>query len=188
MDLSEHTLRLLEVAGTWAGAIGTVGAVIVSLMLARNSEAKLHPSTEIYEIAQKDKASRCLRIFVYNTGGSSAHIRKIGYSLGFFKRKHYEIVDYEKLFRDEGSREIMPGDDHKVLLIDNRKRRLDIFIEVVANIKSSRGLPFWIRTYVTTSTGHTTYGRLEKPAFDWLAAEIWVRKEAMAKAARTAMR
>lgn len=79
--MDEQLLQILNVIGTWLAGIGTVGAVIVSLSLARKSNSiklkfKLIPSREK------------IKISVINTGHVEFAIKSIYLKHGIFKKRY----------------------------------------------------------------------------------------------------
>jgi hypothetical protein len=102
MDLSEHTLRLLEVAGVWVSSVGTVAAVIVALMLAWDANrVKLDVSVNVMQIIPSTPQRETILVRVCNINPRPATIQSITWRAGFlpfgpFKYKHFYQAHYSR--------------------------------------------------------------------------------------------
>lgn len=91
----DQTFRLLELIGIWLASIGTVGAVIVSLWLARRGDSiRLELSaTHVLMITPGESATpEFLSIRVTNIGRRPARIEGIGWRSGLFRQGPYKSV------------------------------------------------------------------------------------------------
>ena len=91
MTLDEHTLRLLEVAGTWVSGIGTLLAVVMALYLARAERAvrlKVSAGVRLVVTPGEERTPEVISIEVVNVGARPAVITNVLWRWGILRRQY----------------------------------------------------------------------------------------------------
>ncbi len=168
--MDERTLKIINVIGTWLVGIGTVGAVITSLYLARrDSRVNLKVSAGHRIIVGaginiKDPPDYC-SIYIVNQGFRKATITNIGWRVGFF-RKQYAIQQIDgNAYSSPLPVELSDGQEAKYLIPFKNPSGQHHWIDEFPKGFLDKWPNFRVRTLrlqVFTSVGKTFEAKLEK--------------------------
>ena len=88
---SDETLKVIDALGSWVSGIGTLGAVIISLYLAREAgRIKYRASVGIRRIVQQGNPNRpeYITVHVTNIGSKPIRVTNFSWKWGVFRRKY----------------------------------------------------------------------------------------------------
>jgi hypothetical protein len=163
--LSESTLKILEVAGTWVSGIGTLLAVVVSLHLARRQTAvklDLRAGHRLVVTLGEKQIPEYISIQIVNVGQQPTTITSVGWTIGFFRKSHFvQRVDGDPM-SDQIPKELATGKQAKFFVpLDQEPNWIERF---AANLDarfpaiSVRTLRIW----VSTTVGKTVFSKPER--------------------------
>lgn len=162
VDLSpsiDQAIRIADVVGTWLAAIGTVGAVVVALWLARRGHrVLLNAHVGIRLIIGGGVSQECLAFRVTNLGDRPVTIVQIGWRAGARKKRVHAIQVVSESQSDQLPKRIDHGETALFLtLFSEHPTWISEFSEkVIANQPLGT-----LRALIHTSVGHIEIVRPE---------------------------
>ena len=96
---ADQWIQVVNAGGTWVAGIGTVGAVIVALRLARNaSRLNLKTTLDVYIMVTpggNPPTETCVGFAVVNLGERAAIVSSVGWSIGKGEAKRFAVQKLE---------------------------------------------------------------------------------------------
>ncbi len=181
---NRETWEFINSFAPWLAALGTISAVVVSLLLAlRTTKIKLKTKAAIYNIVAPGQrvsdSPEYVQIQVVNHGFRDATVNGIMWSykpvLG--RRRTFVMVPPANPYSSTLPAKIAHGDSANFLLtIDEFKRGADTLLDVVLKAKRPESAVGRIRAGVYTSTGDEFLTRIDKTLREQLLE--WTQKDA----------
>jgi hypothetical protein len=162
-------LQLWEVIGVWVSGIGTVGAVIVALWLARNQGRVRLSVTAGHRLlvarGEKHTPDYC-SIRVVNTGLRPARITSIGWEIGRGRNKGYLYQIFGFPGFDDVPKDLQEGQDANFMVpfraYGNEKDWIRTFPQEVIGDRNPERAVRQVKVVVNTSTGQAFKARIER--------------------------
>lgn len=162
IDLSlsiDQAIQIAGVVGTWLAAIGTVGAVVVALWLARRGQrVRLNAHVGVRHIIGGGVSQECLAFRVTNLGDRPVTINQIGWRAGARKKR----VDTIQVVSQSQSDQLPKRIDHgeTALFLSFFSEHPNWISEFSDTAIADRPLGT-LRALIHTSVGHTEIVRPE---------------------------
>ena len=155
----DQVIQIATVVGTWLAAIGTVGAVVVALWLARRGQrVLLKAHVGVRHIIGEDTSQECLAFKVINLSDRPVTIESIGWRAGTGKNRVHAIQVVSQSQGDQMPKRIDHGEAALFLTyFSEHPTWISEFSEkVIANHPLGT-----LRALIHTSVGHTETVRPE---------------------------
>ena len=176
--MNQESWKFINTFAPWFSAIGTFGAVITSLYLAKSEKPiKLKLLADI-RILTEENNPQYLMIEVVNIGSKVTNIIGIGWEMGLFKKLSFiQIVknDITDLYSSPLPIKLNDGEDAKWLVaLEKKNNWIESFVKNLGNYP--RWNIYWLRLIITTANGKTFKSKVGKSLKDALLKEYYRQK------------